>query len=55
MIDLLLTLGMLAVAALLWGSFRLWKRDRRRAVLMAVAGAVILFNIVMWSTMPTRG
>jgi uncharacterized membrane protein YccC len=50
--DLLLTLGMLAVAALLFGAVRLWKPDRRRAVLMAIAAAVIFANIVLWSTMP---
>lgn len=55
MTDLLLTLGMLAVVALLWGAARLWRTDRRRAVLMGLAGAVILFNIVMWSGLPTRG
>ncbi|QMW22000.1 hypothetical protein [Sandaracinobacteroides saxicola] len=52
MIDALLALGVLVSFALVGGGLWLWRRDRKRALLMLAAGVVLLFNIVMWSTLP---
>ncbi|WP_106639183.1 hypothetical protein [Allosphingosinicella vermicomposti] len=51
--NLALSIGMLAVFAL--GAGGMWliakKRDVKRGVLMLIAGAVILGNVLIW-TMP---
>ena len=50
MADLALSLTMLAAVALLGGAFVLLRRgERRRALLMAVAGLVALANVAVWS------
>ena len=47
--PLLLSVAMLGVFALLWGGIRTLKADRTRGVLMMVAAAVILGNLLIWS------
>lgn len=49
--DILLSVAMLVVIALAWGSFFLLRRgtDRKRAVLMLAAAAVLLGNILIWT------
>lgn len=42
-------IAMLAVFGLLWGGIVVWKRDRRRAVLMIVCAGVILGNVLIWT------
>ena len=42
-------IAMLAVFGLLWGGAVVWKRDRRRTVLMAVCALVILGNVLIWT------
>lgn len=51
MADLALSLTMLAALALLAGAAILWLRrgERRKALLMAVAAAVALANVAIWS------
>lgn len=50
MADLALSLSMLAAVALLGGAIVLFRRgERRRALLMAVAGLVALANVAVWS------
>lgn len=49
MSGLLLGIAMLAVFALIAGSIVLWKRDRRRALLMAACAIVILGNVLIWT------
>ena len=50
MADLALSLTMLAAIALLAGAAVLLRRgDRRRALLMAVAGLVALANVAIWA------
>lgn len=49
--DILLSVAMLVVIALVWGGIFLLRRgtDRKRAVLMLVAAAVLLGNILIWT------
>jgi len=49
--DILLSVAMLVVIALVWGGIFLLRRgtDRKRAVLMLVAAAVLLCNILIWT------
>jgi len=49
--DLALSLTMLAALALLAGAAVLWVKrgERRKALLMAVAGLVALANVAIWS------
>jgi carbon starvation protein CstA len=55
MVDLALSLAMLAALALLAGATLLLRRgERRRALLMAVAGLVVLANVAVWSMPPPR-
>lgn len=53
MADFALSITMLAAIALLVGAIFLFRRgDRRRALLMALAGVVALANVAVW-VMPT--
>lgn len=49
--DVLLSVAMLVVIALVWGGTFLLRRgtDRKRAVLMLLAALVLLGNILIWS------
>jgi hypothetical protein len=49
MTQLVLTMAMLAVAALAWGGVRLIRarQDRKRGVLMLVMAAVLLGNVLI--------
>jgi hypothetical protein len=49
--DILLSVAMLVVIALVWGGIFLLRRgtDRKRAALMLVAAAVLLGNILIWT------
>lgn len=49
--DVLLSVAMLAVIALVWGGIALMRRgnDRKRAVLMLVAAAVLFGNVLIWT------
>lgn len=42
-------IAMLAVFALSAGGAALWKRDRKRAVLMLVAALVLFANVLIWT------
>jgi hypothetical protein len=53
----LLSLGVIASALLIgFGSFALIRQvgDRKRSVLMIVAGLVTIVNIWLWATMPSQ-
>jgi hypothetical protein len=43
---------MLGTFALAAGGVWMWRRDRKRAVLLLVAAAVTLLNVLSWSTLP---
>ena len=47
--PLLLSVSMLGVFALLWGGIRTLNADRTRGLLMMVAAAVVLGNLLIWS------
>ncbi|MBK8859518.1 MAG: hypothetical protein IPN48_00715 [Sphingomonadales bacterium] len=49
--DVLLSVAMLVVIALVWGGIFLLRRgtDRKRAVLMLLAALVLLGNILIWT------
>ena len=52
MADILYGLAMLGGIALAIGGLWMWRRDRKRAVLLVLAAGVTLFNVVSWSTLP---
>ncbi len=45
-------LAVLASFALIGGGLWLWKRDRKRSLLMLLAAAVTLLNLYSWTTLP---
>lgn len=49
--DALLSVAVLASVALVWGGIVLIRRgnDRKRAILMLVAAAVLFGNILIWT------
>ena len=49
--DAMLSITVVLVVALVWGGISLIRRgeDRRRAVLMLVAAAVLLGNVLIWT------
>jgi len=49
--DILLSIMMLAVGALIWGGIVLWRRgdDKRKALLMGAAALVLLGNVLIWT------
>jgi drug/metabolite transporter superfamily protein YnfA len=57
MANAILSIGMLAGFALLWGAWRLWKRDGlvQKAWLMAAAALVIFANIAIWTVPDKQG
>lgn len=55
MLDLALSITVLAAIALLGGAWLAWKRDhRKQALLMLVLVAVALVNVAIW-TVPDQG
>lgn len=54
--DLLYGLAMLGALALALGGLWMWRRDRKRAILLCLAAVVTLFNVWSWSSLPdTQG
>jgi hypothetical protein len=53
MTDLLYALAALGAFALALGGLWMWRRDRKRAVLLLAAAAVTLVNVISWSTLPS--
>lgn len=49
LLTLVYGLAVLAGLALLLGGARLWRRDRRRALLMLLVALVTLLNVWTWS------
>jgi LPXTG-motif cell wall-anchored protein len=49
--DIVLSIGMLGVFALVIGAIFLFRRsgERKRAILMLIAAAVLLGNILIWT------
>ncbi len=44
---------MLGALALALGGLWMWRRDRKRSVLLIGAAAVTMVNVWSWSTLPT--
>jgi len=55
MSDVLMTVVMLAIIALVLGAGMIWRAgDRRRAVLMVIAAVVLAGNVAVW-ILPVTG
>lgn len=56
MLDLVLSLTVLAALALLIGAFMLWRRtgNRKQALLMVLLALVAIVNVAIW-TVPDAG
>ncbi len=56
MLDLVLSLVMLGLAALVTGAVLLWRRGaRRQAAMMAVLALILLGNIAIWTVPDEHG
>jgi hypothetical protein len=57
MASLILSIGMIASFALLWGAWRLWRRDGlgQKVWLMVAAALVIFANVAIWTVPDERG
>jgi hypothetical protein len=53
MTDLLYALAMLGALAMALGGLWMWRRDRKRALLLLAAATVTLVNVLSWSTLPS--
>lgn len=53
MSDLLYGLAMIGALALAIGGVWMWRRDRKRALLLLAAATVTLLNVLSWSTLPS--
>lgn len=54
MFDIVMSVVVLAVVALLLGAMMIWRAgDRRRAVLMVIAALFLAGNVAIWS-LPTK-
>ncbi|MBK8374656.1 hypothetical protein [Sphingorhabdus sp.] len=53
----ILSIGMLAGFALLWGAWRLWRRDGlgQKVWLMLAASLVIFANVAIWTVPDSAG
>mgnify|MGYP007014124140 CR=1 FL=1 len=51
MLSTILSILVLAGAALLWGAWALWRRGapRKRIVLMVLAAALLFANVAIWT------
>jgi drug/metabolite transporter superfamily protein YnfA len=57
MINIVLSLGMLAGFALIWGTWRMWQREglSQKVWLMAAAALVIFANVAIWTVPDEQG
>lgn len=46
--DIILSILALVAGALAYGAVRNWQRNRRQALLMALAAAVMVLNLAIW-------
>jgi hypothetical protein len=48
--PILQSIAMVAVLALVWGGVVVWRKgDRQKGVLMVIAAAVLLGNVLIWT------
>jgi hypothetical protein len=57
MTNAFLSIGMIAGFALLWGAWRLWRRDGlgQKVWLMVAASLVIFSNVAIWTVPDSKG
>lgn len=57
MINIVLSVGMLAGFAFIWGAWRMWRRDGlgQKVWLMIAAALVIFANVAIWTVPDGRG
>ena len=57
MVNIILSLGMLAGFTLIWGAWRMWRREgaRQKAWLMIAAALVIFANVAIWTVPDGQG
>jgi uncharacterized membrane protein len=57
MINIVLSLGMLAGFALIWGAWRMWRREGvgQKMWLMIAAALVIFANVAIWTVPDGKG
>ena len=57
MINIVLSLGMLAGFALIWGTWRMWRREglSQKVLLMFMAALVIFANVAIWTVPDEQG
>jgi drug/metabolite transporter superfamily protein YnfA len=57
MMNLVLSIGMLAGFALIWGAWRMWRREGmgQKMWLMVAAALVIFVNVAIWTLPDAAG
>ena len=57
MMNIVLSLGMLAGFALIWGAWRMWRREGvgQKVWLMIAAAVVIFANVAIWTVPDKQG
>ena len=57
MVNIVLSLGMLAGFALIWGAWRMWRREGagQKMWLMVAAALVIFANVAIWTVPDKQG
>jgi hypothetical protein len=57
MMNIVLSLGMLAGFALIWGAWRMWRREGagQKAWLMIATALVIFANVAIWTVPDGQG
>ena len=57
MVNIILSVGMLAGFALIWGAWRMWRRDGlgQKVWLMIAAALVIFANVAIWTVPDEQG
>jgi drug/metabolite transporter superfamily protein YnfA len=57
MVNVILSIGMLAGFALIWGAWRLWRRDGlgQKIWLMLAAALVLFANVAIWTVPDEQG
>ena len=57
MVNIVLSIGMLAGFALIWGAWRMWRREGagQKMWLMVAAALVIFANVAIWTVPDKQG
>jgi uncharacterized membrane protein len=57
MVNIVLSIGMLAGFALIWGAWRMWRREGagQKLWLMIAAALVIFANVAIWTVPDGQG